>query len=147
MATKIFSQEDADISKISITSSRKTIYKDIDLSFTANNIGSVFKKTETAAVKQAVKNILISNRFDKPFDPDFGVDLRSYLFELADENTAGELIERIKSTIEAYEPRAIIRKIDVKSEVSKNSLTILLKFQVRNTDQTVSFETTVSRLR
>lgn len=147
MATKIFSQEDADISKISITSSRKTIYKDIDLSFTANNIGSVFKKTETAAVKQAVKNILTSNRFDKPFDPDFGVDLRSYLFELADENTAGELIERIKSTIEAYEPRAIIRKIDVKSEVSKNSLTILLKFQVRNTDQTVSFETTVSRLR
>jgi len=147
MATKIFSQEDADISKISITSSRKTIYKDIDLSFTANNIGSVFKKTETAAVKQAVKNILTSNRFDKPFDPDFGVDLRSYLFELADENTAGELIERIKSTIEAYEPRAIIRKIDVKSEISKNSLTILLKFQVRNTDQTVSFETTVSRLR
>jgi len=147
MATKIFSQEDADISKISITSSRKTIYKDIDLSFTANNIGNVFKKTETAAVKQAVKNILTSNRFDKPFDPDFGVDLRSYLFELADENTAGELIERIKSTIEAYEPRAIIRKIDVKSEISKNSLTILLKFQVRNTDQTVSFETTVSRLR
>lgn len=147
MATKIFSQEDADISKISITSSRKTIYKDIDLSFIANNIGNVFKKTETAAVKQAVKNILTSNRFDKPFDPDFGVDLRSYLFELADENTAGELIERIKSTIEAYEPRAIIRKIDVKSEISKNSLTILLKFQVRNTDQTVSFETTVSRLR
>ena len=147
MATKIFSQEDADISKISITSSRKTIYKDIDLSFTTNNIGNVFKKTETAAVKQAVKNILTSNRFDKPFDPDFGVDLRSYLFELADENTAGELIERIKSTIEAYEPRAIIRKIDVKSEISKNSLTILLKFQVRNTDQTVSFETTVSRLR
>jgi len=147
MATKVFSQEDADISKISITSSRKTVYKDLDLSFTANNVGNVFKKTETAAVKQAVKNILISNRFDKPFDPDFGVDLRSYLFELADDNTAGELIERIKSTIEAYEPRAIIRKIDVKSQENMNLITILLKFQVRNTEQTVSFETTVSRLR
>ena len=147
MATKIFSQEDADISKISITSSRKTVYKDLDLSFVANNIGNVFKKTETSAVKQAVKNILTSNRFDKPFDPDFGVNLRGYLFELADENTAGELIERIKSTIEAYEPRAIIRKIDVKSNEDNNSINILLKFQVRNTDQTVSFETTVSRLR
>ena len=147
MATKIFSQEDADISKISITSSRKTVYKDLDLLFVANNIGNVFKKTETSAVKQAVKNILTSNRFDKPFDPDFGVNLRGYLFELADENTAGELIERIKSTIEAYEPRAIIRKIDVKSNEDNNSINILLKFQVRNTDQTVSFETTVSRLR
>ena len=147
MATKIFSQEDADISKISITSSRKTVYKDLDLSFVANNIGNVFKKTETSAVKQAVKNILTSNRFDKPFDPDFGVNLRGYLFELADENTAGELIERIKSTIEAYEPRAIRRNIDVKSNEDNNSINILLKFQVRNTDQTVSFETTVSRLR
>ena len=113
MATKVFSLEDADTTKLSITSSRNTIYKDLDLTFTASEVGNVFKKTEASAVKQAVKTLLSSNRFDKPFDPDFGVDLRGFLFELADEDTGGEVTQRIKDTIEAYEPRAAVRSIRV----------------------------------
>lgn len=147
MATKVFSLEDADTSKASIVSTRRKIYKDLDLSFTASEVGNIFKKTEAAAVKQAVKTLLSSNRFDKPFDPDFGVDLRGYLFELADENTGGELTQRIKETIEAYEPRAAIRSIRVGVQEDINAINILMTFQVRNTTQTVTFETTISRLR
>ena len=62
---RVFSQEDANISKISASSTRTRPYKDIDLTFTASDIGNIFKKTETAAVKQAVKTLLNSNKFDK----------------------------------------------------------------------------------
>ena len=96
MATRVFSQEDADISKISVTSTRTRPYLDLDLSFLASNTGSVFKKTEGAAVKQAVKTLLNSNKFDKPFDPNFGIDLQRFFFELADDQTGGRIVERIK---------------------------------------------------
>ena len=147
MATKVFSLEDADTSKVSLVSTRKVIYKDLDLSFTSSDVGNIFKKTEAAAVKQAVKTLLSSNRFDKPFDPDFGVDLRSFLFELADKNTGGEITQRIKETIESYEPRAAVRSIRVGVQEDINAVNVLMTFQVRNTTQTVTFETTISRLR
>lgn len=147
MATRVFSLEDADISKISITTARKKVYKDLDLSFSASDVGSVFKKTETAAVKQAIKTLLNTNRFEKPFQPDFGVDLQRYLFELADDDTGGEVIQQIKNTIETYEPRAIVRSIDVGVQEDINAINILLTFNVRNTDQIVTLETTISRLR
>lgn len=147
MATRVFSLEDADISKISITTARKKVYKDLDLSFSASDVGAVFKKTETAAVKQAIKTLLNTNRFEKPFQPDFGVDLQRYLFELADDDTGGEVIQQIKNAIETYEPRAIVRSIDVGVQEDINAINILLTFNVRNTDQIVTLETTISRLR
>jgi len=144
---RVFSQEDANISKISASSTRTRPYKDIDLTFTASDIGNIFKKTETAAVKQAVKTLLNSNKFDKPFEPGFGIDLQSYFFELADEQTGGRIVEKIKSTIETYEPRASVRNIRVGVQEDINAVNILLSFSVRNTDQTITVETTISRLR
>lgn len=144
---RVFSQEDANISKISASSTRTRPYKDIDLTFTASDIGNIFKKTETAAVKQAVKTLLNSNKFDKPFEPGFGIDLQSYFFELADEQTGGRIVEKIKSTIETYEPRASVRNIRVGVQEDINAVNIILSFSVRNTDQTITVETTISRLR
>lgn len=144
---KVFSVEDGNLSKVSIVTSRKREYKDIDLSFNRRTTGDIFKKTEAAAVKQAVRTLLNTNRFEKPFKPDFGADIQGLLFELADDETGGELIERIKNTIETYEPRAAVRSLDVSVSADENSVDILLVYQIRNTDQTVTFETTVSRLR
>src|SRR5210317_1193181 len=139
MATKIFSQEDADISKISVTSTRSRPYLDLDLTFFASNTGNVFKKS--------VKTLLNSNKFDKPFDPNFGIDLQRFFFELADDQTGNRIVERIKSIIEAYEPRASVRSVKVGVQEDINAINILLTFSVRNTDQTITLETTISRLR
>jgi phage baseplate assembly protein W len=147
MTSRVFSLEDANISKISVTSTRIKPYKDLDLSFTASDVGNIFKKTEGAAVKQAIKTLLNSNKLDKPFDPNFGVDLRRFLFELADGQTGGRITERVKSTIEAYEPRASVRSIKVGVQEDINAVNVLLTFSIKNTDQTITLETTISRLR
>jgi len=147
MATRIFSQEDADISKISVTSTRTRPYLDLDLSFLVSNTGNVFKKTEGAAVKQAVKTLRNSNKFDKPLDPNFGIDLQRFFFELADDQTGNRIVERIKSIIETYEPRASVRSVKVGVQEDINAINILLTFSIRNTDQTITLETTISRLR
>ena len=79
--------EDGNTSVSTILSSRTRTYKDIDLTFTNKaDSGEIFKKEESAAVKQAVKNLIMTNFGEKPFLPQFGGDLRSMLFDLADED-------------------------------------------------------------
>jgi phage baseplate assembly protein W len=145
MATKIFSQEDGNLDAASIVVTRDMIYKDIDLSFNKRTTGDIYKKTEAAAVKQAIKTLISTNRFDKPFNPDFGADIRSMLFELADENSGTEIITRIKNAIQKYEPRAAAQEISVKVS-NYNSIDVSIIFQILNTDQMITYETTVSRL-
>tara|TARA_B110000305_G_scaffold215918_1_gene253876 strand:+ start:12811 stop:13254 length:444 start_codon:yes stop_codon:yes gene_type:complete len=145
---KLLSTEDKQAQGASLITSRQRLYSDIDLSLEANpNTGDVYKKTDAAAVKQAIKNLLQTNRFEKPFRPDFGADLRGLLFELADTDTSDELEEQIRGSILRYEPRVNLIKLDVDTSLDQNKLDVRIEFSIINTDQNITLETTVSRLR
>ena len=145
---KILSTEDKDLQNSALTTSRSRVYSDIDLSFAVNtSTGDIFKKKDAAAVKQSVKNILQTNRFEKPFKPDFGADIRGLLFELADDDSEADLKEQITGAINRFEPRANIQKLEVKFTVDQNTVRVKLEFKILSIDETVSLETTVSRLR
>ena len=72
--SRVFSQEDGNLSTRSIITSRTKSYADIDLTFTRKpgTVTDIYKKTDAAAVKQSVKNILMTNRVEKPFLPYYG---------------------------------------------------------------------------
>ena len=72
--------EDTNLSISTIITTREKDYRDIDLSFAKKtNTGDIFKKTDAAAVKQAIKTLLLTNRMEKPFQPGFGADLRAVI--------------------------------------------------------------------
>jgi len=145
---KILSTEDKDLQNSALTTSRSRVYSDIDLSFAVNtSTGDIFKKKDAAAVKQSVKNILQTNRFEKPFKPDFGADIRGLLFELADDDSEDDLREQIIGSISRFEPRADIQNLDVNFTVDQNTVRVRIEFKILSIDETVSLETTVSRLR
>lgn len=145
---KIFSTEDGTLQGATLVTSRTRLYSDVDLTFTANpETGDVFRKRDAAAVKQAVKNLLQTNRFEKPFKPDFGADLRGLLFELADGETEDEIREQIEGSIRRYEPRVVVRQLDVDVNQDQNAMRVRFEFGIVNTDENVTLETTVSRLR
>lgn len=135
---KVFSSEDANLDT-SIRVARKRLYSDIDLSLNANIIseegqGDIYKKTDAAAVKQSIKNLLMTNRFEKPYRPAFGANLGSKLFELIDETSGNEVIDLVKKSIERYEPRAKILNIKVFSNPDNYSLSVTLEFRIINTN-------------
>ena len=68
MATKILSREDGNLSGSTLVGSRSQEYGDIDLTFNNKPSGDIFKKSAAAAVKQAVKNLLLTNFNEKPFN-------------------------------------------------------------------------------
>lgn len=150
MATaRVLSQEDGRLNQSSVITSRTRIYSDLDLTFTAKPNGEIYKKVDAAAVKQAIKNLILTNYYEKPFEPYFGTNIREMLFELADDLTSLDIKRSIKSAIETYEPRAIVQDVivDFKDVDSTNAIGVSIIFQIINSNQIVQFNTTLVRLR
>lgn len=144
---KAFSVEDGNQDTSTLRSRRNREYSDIDLSFLKSASGDVFKKTSAAAVKQSVKNLLLTNRGDKPFRPVFGGNLNDLLFELADNPTISTLAPRIENVINNEEPRAEVQDIKVYNEADRNSIRCVITFKVVNVQELVTLTTSVSRIR
>lgn len=147
MARKAFANEDKDLGIKSLLSSRSVDYKDIDLSFNVKTSGDVYKKTHAAAVKQAVKNLIMTNFFEKPFQPFFGGNITALIFELSNNTTSDEIKENITNAIEYYEPRARILDIIVNANPDSNTVSVSIQFKVVSTEEIVILETSISRLR
>jgi len=146
MAARL-SQEDLNLSKSKVFGERARKYVDIDLSFTARPNGEIFKKQESAAVKQAVKNLILTNHYEKPFRPKFGGNVRDLLFDLADEFIEDDVKSKIIFAIENYEPRAQILNVQAVSSPERNELRVTVVFKVINTNEEVTLNSTLARLR
>ena len=144
---KVLSTEDGNLQKSTLISSRAVDYLDIDLTFNKRPSGDIYKKRDAAAVKQSIKNLLLTDFYEKPFQPFFGGNLRAMLFELADEDTEDEVEENIRNAINKYEPRAEILTITVKVLPDQNDIRVSVYFKIISTQETVTFTTNLSRLR
>ena len=147
MATKrVWARQDGNLTS-SIIGTRRTAYKDIDLSFTVKPNGEMYTKKDAAAVTQALKNLIQTNHYEKPFNLFYGGNIRALLFELADDEVEEEAEDQIIQAIQRFEPRAQVRTVNVKSDPDRNNLDVYIEFQVINTPEVVTFTTSVSRLR
>mgnify|MGYP003655353991 CR=1 FL=1 len=144
---RILSTEDGNTNVTSITVARQKVFSDIDLSFENKSAGDIFKKTDAASVKQSVLNIVSTNKLEKPFESDYGANLRALLFEGAHGTLGYEIKKEIRSVIYVYEPRAEIDDIQVRLMADNNSLHVTLTFRVVNQPEIQTVTTYVSRLR
>ena len=146
MATKL-SAEDGNLSVSTLIGTRTKVYKDIDLTFANKPSGEIFKKEDAAAVKQAVKNLMLTNHFEKPFQPKFGGNLRDMLFDLADDDAEEDIEDRIKNAISIFEPRAQALNVTAVATPDRNAIRVTVEFRIINTQETVTVTTVLARLR
>ncbi len=147
MAERALSIEDGSLNTRSIITGRSVDYKDIDLTLSLKTTGDVYKKIDAAAVKQSVKNILLTNRGEKPFSPYFGSDLRSKLFDLVDLDAETEIEDSITLAIHNFEPRANVISVVPVVSPDRNLIHITVNFQIITTEETITFQTSLTRLR
>jgi len=147
MATRAFSIEEGNTQVRSVSTAQRIDHSDLDLSFTINSIKDVYKKKDAAAIKQSVKTIILTNYGEKPFQPLFGTDIRSMLFELFDYGVSLDVEKRVRAAIESFEPRARIRNIEVRENPNENHLDVEITFQVVNTSEIVTLNTSITRIR
>lgn len=106
----------------------------IALPFNLTNIFTINYST-IQQVKSNLLNFMLTNRGERPFNPDFGADLRTLLFNQAsDLSTAKDVL---KDRINLYFPEVVIQTLDFTPIPDNNALTINLRFSVRNQQDTL----------
>ena len=147
MVAKAFSIEDGDQQGLTLVWARKRVYSDIDLTFAKKLDGDVFKKQNAAAVKQSIKNLLMTNYTEKPFKPFFGGNLNDFLFELNDGIEEEDIEDRIETAIRTYEPRADVLDVKVISNPDNYDIRVTVSFKVVSTSEEVTLNLSLTRLR
>ena len=124
------------------------IYADLNLSFTKNPATKdVARLFDVQAIKRSVKNIILTNKFERPFDSDFGCNLRGFLFENITEPLLVIIKDRVAMAIEKYEPRVTVEDVVVTDDQDKNGLSIMVSFLINGTEAPVSVSTFLQRVR
>lgn len=109
------------------------IYSDIDLTFSRlPGTGDVAMRYNEQSVISSVRNLLLTNFYERPFQPTVGSNLTALLFEPATEITASILSDEIKNVIKNYEPRATLNSITVTLVPSKNAFNVSMSFFIGN---------------
>jgi|TARA_A100001037_G_scaffold272719_1_gene269089 phage baseplate assembly protein W len=127
---------------------REPVYKDIPISFTAHPItGKIKSLINRDAVKQSVKNIVLTNFYERPYNPILGGDVLAKLFENMGPLTEYEISNNIREALDNFEPRAEVDEIKVDALEDQNALNVTITFRVINDVEPISVTVFLERVR
>jgi phage baseplate assembly protein W len=96
------------------------------------------RRINESSVKESIKNIVLTNKGERMFQPEFGCDISASLFENIDANTVIILKDNIEKAIKNYEPRCIVRSVEIIADLDTNNIQATVLFSVINTSNTSS---------
>lgn len=123
-------------------------YTDLDLTFSAHPVtGDIIKNKNINAIIGSMKNLLYTNFYERPFQPQIGSNIRRLLFEPIDPFTTNSIATDIRSTISNYEPRVSIEAIDVTPDYDMNAYYVSLTFFLTNDPEPIQINFYLERVR
>jgi hypothetical protein len=127
------------------------IYKDLSLFFTPNPVsGDVTMVTDVQDIKRSVRNLVLTNRFEKPFHPEIASHVRDLLFERFTPITFNLLRNRIETVLANYEPRVSVTDVEIDDTgeaIDGNELNVRIFFTLKNDPQIQSVDILLERVR
>lgn len=131
---------------VTIDSTRS--FKDLDLNFGIHPIRKDINthKNEYAIIN-AVKNLILTNHYERPFRPQVGSNIRKLLFEPIDSIISAQLEREIVETIQNFEPRVEVSKVVASPSPEENSYKITLEFYVINNANPITINFFLERIR
>tara|TARA_A100001391_G_scaffold39489_1_gene22004 strand:- start:1901 stop:2281 length:381 start_codon:yes stop_codon:yes gene_type:complete len=123
-------------------------YKDLDLNFNLNPLSrDINVLTDRDAVRRSVRNVVLYNFLEKPFQPRFGGNVIRRLFENLDPVSIYSIKKQITDAIQDYETRATVISVTVQPNFDTNSLEIDITFSIRNSPEPIVLNITLERVR
>jgi phage baseplate assembly protein W len=123
-------------------------FKDLDLNFNIHPIRKdISKSIGPMAVVNSIKNLILTNHYERPFQPDIGSNVRRLLFENLDNITASTIKDEIERTIVNYEPRATVKTINVTADYDNNGFKVYLEFFIVNQTTPIIINFLLERIR
>jgi phage baseplate assembly protein W len=131
------------------TTRRKSeIYSDFHKDMTQSPINfDLARKIDEEAVKESIRNLILTDRGERLFQPDIGSDVRKMLFENITNATIELIKDLISTTIRNYEPRVNLIGVDVITSIDSLQLDVIITFNIINRLEPVTFVITLDRAR
>jgi len=132
---------------------RKKDYTDLDLDFLAHpTTGDIVRKTGVDAIKRSVRNLILTNFYDRKFRHYIGSNAQKILFDLVNPFTAEQLKNAVREVIENFEPRVQLfdnsnNGVLVQVSPDNNGYIVRLSFIIVNTGAPAVVSFFLERLR
>lgn len=131
-----------------MSETKELVYRDFDIRFICNPItGRLNIKKNSDSIKQALKNLILTDTRERRYNPNFGASIYSMLFENYDPITISNIRHQIKTSIENFEPRVELLDIKVTGEADRNELYVTIMFRPINSVETVTMTVQLQRTR
>jgi phage baseplate assembly protein W len=107
----------------------------------------VSRKLDEEAVKESIKNLVLTDRGERFFRPDLGCDVRRLLFDNFTPQTKFSIESTIRTTITQYEPRCLLISVDAIPNEDMNSFFVTIVFNIINIPEEIELVLTLDRAR
>ena len=123
-------------------------FRDIDLDFNRNSVTNDVNIVEdVVAVKRALKNLVQTNFYERPFHPELGCGVRQLLFENFTPLTAIYMRRKIEEVLTNYEPRISLTGVNVDDDQDRNRIVVDIHFRIIGVDGPQVVSTFLQRIR
>jgi len=114
------------------------LYKNALVNFTAqafkySNPADIIKRYDEQAIKTAVRNLILTSNYERPFHPEIGTQINSLLFEPATPMLSAVLERTIRTAINNFEPRVDLNDVQCVVDEDSNSVDVSIIFTILNT--------------
>ena len=124
-------------------------YRDLDLFFGRKPISKDINIiTDIENIKRAVKNLVLTNIYEKPFHPEIASGVRDMLFENMTPLTSIVLTKKVEDVIENFEPRVRLMSVSARPNLDRNEYEMTIEFFIKNFPTTlITVDVFLERLR
>jgi len=132
------------------TRKQQVLYSDLRKDMFLNPINNdVSRYTDEDAIKESIKNLLLTDQGERLFNPTLGSNIRKMLFEnIMYPETKYILNETIGTTIKNFEPRCNLLSVNISNMADDtNSVTVSITFSVINIQTPITLNVVLSRVR
>ena len=127
---------------------QEILYADLDLNLTPHPVtGDVVVKTGAGAITQALKTVVQTNFFERPFHSDVGADLRAQMFELFSPIVAKAIERNVRRCVDNDEKRAQLLKLVVDERRAQNGVRVQITYQPLHLVTPVTVDLFLKRVR
>lgn len=99
------------------------------------------------AVKDSIKNLILTDRGERLMQPNLGGNIRAMLFENITPGVLTLIEDQVRTTLNLYEPRAELLDVTASSYIDDNTVRINIVFFVKNNQQPISVDVFLERTR
>lgn len=133
--------------KITERTKQRVYFTDIKTDFDLANYRDLQLVENEVDILQSIHNLIMTNFGERLYNPLWGCDIRSLLFENITPHTEGVAQQKIKTAIENFEPRAKLHDVVVQGDPDQNALYVTITISVINKQEPITLEFVLTRIR